>query len=653
MTRFRSLARGRSLAAWAVACALAAELTACSIGHAGDGKRPPASEDGLGAARPASEVAVEPLPPPDLTLSTNPDLGPFHPGGTIRLPITAGQDHWVYVNFSAQLVHPSAGDPIRVNPPQAVDSIFWNSGSGRSQSAGWTQASLHLADPSPGSTVEITVAAGLRAEDGRVLTGDQRFVIQLVAPARVHITLEGAGYGPGGKTVATSDHPADLTATPTVFRPGPAELRVAFSSPVDREEVWKAIRDQLGGAAAGYRIEFGQPAWDENGKSLTVRLQQTVTPLGAGVFDGRPSLRLNLSTVKDVDGVPVDPAGAALEWLVVRPVTVYAVSDPAQLLDGTAEGRAAGEVAALPSLRPAGPRPWLDGHLLTWRLAAEEAECYTQALVDWNLSAGTALDAGAPVDACLSWAGWDPQGHGLLLASLQTLVRLDLGGGEPEPVYRVPDDRILVGMAIAPDGRIALFEATPPAGGGEVGSIDLLVVDVHGKVLAKVPQVSDLVSEESLWRPIQASWSDDGEMLAFTALRVREHESEPAVLPDVSETLSLWRPKASTETGPEELDVPVTTVSWRPGTHQILVGDRLYDVDTKKSRKNLGDVNVLPYTDVLWSPDGRYMAFLDRPQGGMKGVLVDLETGRRKEGDFLPLGWDPATGQFYWCKTRW
>ncbi|MBX5476887.1 MAG: PD40 domain-containing protein [Clostridia bacterium] len=535
MTLSRSLARARSLAALTSACTLAAALTACSIGHAGDGKRPLASEDGLGAARPPSEAAVDTQP---------------------------------------------------------------------------------------------------------------------VAPAHVHITLEGVGYGIGGKTVATSDHPADAPAAPAVFRPGPAELRVAFSSPVDRDEVWKAIRDQLVGAATGYRIELGQPVWDESGKSLAVRLQQTVTPLGAGVFDGRPSLRLDLSTVKDVDGAPVDPAGAALEWLVVRPVTVYAISDPAQLLDGTTEGRAVGELAALPSLRPAGPRPWLDGHLLMWRFAAEEAECDARALVDWNLSAGTALDAGAPVDACLSWAGWDPQGHDLLLTSLQTLVRLDLDGGEPEPVYRVPDDRLLVGMAIAPDGRIALFEATPPAGGAEVGSIDLLVVDLHGKVMAKVPQVSDLVSEEGLWRPIQASWSDDGEMLAFTALRVREHVSEPAALPDVSEALSVWRPKAPTGTGPEELDVPVTTVSWRPGTHQILVGDRLYDVDTKTSRKSLGDVKVLPYTDVFWSPDGRYMAFLDPSQGRMRGVLVDLETGRGKEGDFLPLGWEPATGQFYWCRTR-
>lgn len=468
--------------------------------------------------------------------------------------------------------------------------------------------------------------------------------------ARLEITVRGPGYLPprGGPGEVVTSSRADSQAGPAIFRPGPAELTLTFSQPADRQAVEAALRAQLSPAGLAERVRLRRFSWDEAGKKLTVAMDQAAGQ--HGIFTGLQQPHLNLGELRDARGLPVDPQGAELRWVVARPVPVYR---SAGLPAGT---EAAGQVAALYDLRPAGHGALRGSRLLTWHRAGDEPECGTVQLLLWDLPAGTAVPLGPHKSGCGAWAAWGPGGD-VIVAGVNGITRYAVGRDEvlpepgrltPETLYRVPEGRVVVGMAVAPDGKVAVFEASPPrAPGGAAGAVDLVLVDRQGRVDRRLAGVSDLTASESVWRTIRADWSGDGRALAFTRYRLGGRPGPDGNGPAaVTAALSLWRPGAARA---DELDVPAEAVSWRPGTGQVLVrsagGWRLYDAESRAPVPVPVKLPASGHT-AEWSADGRYAAWL----GGLDGSgVLDLQTGARKQGKgLLPLGWNPADGKLYW-----
>ena len=575
-----------------------------------------------------SDMGGAALEPPAVLV--NYDGKPRPPQGTVQVAVRKNYSHSVQLRWERHLDLALAKQQLSVTPVTVLDHVDWEQGT---STAGkdWAQASLIFREPAPGSTVDVRLAAGVRGEDGSVLSKDVAFQVTFVEVTQVEIRLSGPSYLPGKTIVAASTD----SGFPAIFRPGEAQLDIAFSQPVDRQRTWDLLTAQLAREAPdGQAHTVGEPMWTGDNRHLSVRIQQP-TPLGDATG---PSTQpaLDFGVLLDARGLPVEPDHASLRWFVVRSLRTYRSSGVA------VEAEPAGMIASLPVLRPAGPQSLRHDLLLTTYITGHDDDCYNFAPLVWDLATGNAVPLGQPRLACnLAEAQWWPDGRNILLVRDGEVLQFPLDpakaftdGRPPEPqrLYAPPEGRFLVGAALAPDGRLALLEARP--GADNRGKIDLLLLSPKGTVLQRIKDVSDLIASEGFWWTIEAAWSPDGSTLAFLPYRQGDWRGEAH--------LTLWRDGTFSQPGPTAM-----AVSWRPGTQQILMRDsdgwRLFDASAGKV---VEDDLPLPQSgwDVLWSPDGRFVAL----PGDAEATVLELETRKTRKGAFLPLGWG-ENGELYWA----
>lgn len=590
----------------------------------------PSGPSGTDAAR---------LPPPLVLVNFSEDPQRQEP---VVIAVWPDFAHSVQLRFDRKLDLSSAAERLTVTPSSATRDINWDQGTSTS-GEDWAQGTIYFEDPKPGDLVEVHLASGVRGVDGSVLEDDIWFRVAFVESTRVSITLRGPGYAPGGEAVASST----TTGEPVLFRPGPAQLEVSFTQPVDRDAIWARLKTQLELEEYRYSSEggftLGTPVWSEDGRRLTVEVRQ---PMPESMPNwGGLTPRISLLDVADTRGLAVSPEGATLRWVTARPLHVYRSHGLSQ------NAEPVGEVAFLHSLLTAGENPVHDNVALTLLNTGGEDDQYSYALLAWDLARGKAVRLGSFGITSVIRADWQPDKRGVLVASGKKLLHIVFNpttpftGDEspkPETLYTTQQDRFIVGMAVAPDGRIALFEAGYRSENGPPGKVDLLVADPAGHILSRVKDVSDLVSQEGVLLPVDACWSPDGSTLAFTRRRVDINHSGNAT--ERIPFLTLWQNGRL-----RQLDVRGGGLSWRPGGTQVLTLDedrwRLYDVAAAAFTSN-----PIPHTfgtRPLWSPDGRYLA-LAAWDGS---TVVDMETGKSRTGTFLPMGWG-EDNQVYWASPR-
>ncbi|HEY8449747.1 MAG TPA: hypothetical protein VIL95_04630 [Bacillota bacterium] len=590
---------------------------------------------------------AEPLAPPELTAT--PNVRSFRSGDEAVLPWFEDHAYYVLAHFDQRLDPASLEGRVDVRPASALREIRWDDYT-RDDGQAATVAAVQLHPQPPGTRVEVTLRAGLRSASGRVLQDDQRLSVRWEEPTRVALTLTGTSYFPGPQPQAFPASARQDAPLP-VLKPGPAVLEASFTRPPDRRTVEAALR-----AAAESRFELGQLTWQDDGRGFRVDL--TLKPLAwqpaAVTFAGAAAPWTFLpEPVVDELGMPVAPEGAALAWFVADTARVVAGWDPVA-------APVAGTVARLPGIQAAGAGAVFEQRLLTWHTIHEEAECGAVASTLWDLPSGTGVPLGSTVDGCHPWAAWSPDGKAVYLLGHDELSRFTLpvdgalpdaaSMAAPKTIYRSPAGRFLNGVALAPDGRIALFEAEPDQGANAGrGTIDLLILDSGGRQVARADAVSHLVSSENIWSPIPAAWAPDGSRLAFVSFKASDQRNEAGYPQSIDRRLSLWDAQAgtSTATDVEALD----GLLWRPGTAEVLfrteAGLGLYDTGAG----NLTSLTQQPMTPLAWSPDGRHLLLLHFGPEGLSYGLLDVAAARyRSVSGWRPLGWGPD-GLPYWLEA--
>lgn len=614
--------------------------------------RPTVSTADPGAAEPGS-TAGDQLAPVVLRNYGDP---PLSPQGTIELAVHRNTAHSLQLRWNRHLDLAQAKQLLSVTPAAALDHVDWDQGF--SGGRDWAMASLSFKNPTPGTAIDVRLAAGLRGENGSVLAEDIAFKIRFVEATQVEITLRGPGYVAGGTVVGSS---MDSSDAPAILRPGEAQLDFNFSQPVDRQKTWDLILTQLlrldPANQADQIAEPEQPEWAADNRHLTVKLRQAI-PQGKGANAYR-ELSLNLAELVDARGLPLEPEHAVLRWFVADLLPVY------RSVGIAADAQPAAKIAALPFLRPAGPGSLRGDLLLTLHIAGGDGgDSYAFQPVVWNLSTGTGLPLGKPqLTYTVTKAQWLPDGSVLLIRDGDVLrfpFDLDAASGsgasstastggasssgstagaspEPQRLYAPPEGRFLVGAALAADGRLAVFEAQQAP--GNRGHVDLLVLSPAGKVLQRLGNVSDLVANEGFWRTVEAEWSPDGSTLAFLPYRQGDWAGKAH--------LTLWRDGTVSEPGRT-----AGNLAWRPGTSELLLRDEngwvLFDAAAGKVVPLPGSPSLkdLPWFAV-WSPDGRYVLF---PADG-RATVLDFETGESRQGALLPLGWG-ENDELYWIAAN-
>ena len=287
-----------------------------------------------------------------------------------------------------------------------------------------------------------------------------------------------------------------------------------------------------------------------------------------------------------------------------------------------------------------------------------------QAMRYERVSAGKAKD---------TWPMWAPDGRTLYYVSdrsgPQNIVRHPVGGA-PAPITRFTSGRVLW-PTISADGRTIAFERdfaiwTLDTGSGEAKqvpitlrgapagpSVERLTITsgieemalspdgrkvafvVHGEVFAassreggSATRVSNTAARER-----QVRWSPDSRRVVYISDR------------DGSQGLYLYDFTTSRETRLTEAAAGDVTPVFSPDGRSIVFQRggrelRVVDVDTKRERLLArGNLDRVPFTadgSVAWSPDGRWIAYVDQRTKNFSNVyLVPSAGGESRQVTFL------------------
>ena len=318
-----------------------------------------------------------------------------------------------------------------------------------------------------------------------------------------------------------------------------------------------------------------------------------------------------------------------------------------------------------------------------WRLGRshlDESEIWIlrdpQAMRYERVSAGKSKD---------EWPMWSPDGRTLYYVSdkdgPQNIVRR-AAGGEASPVTRFTNGRVLW-PTISTDGRVIAFERdfgvwTLDTGTGEAKrvaitlrgapagpSVERLTLTngfeemalspdgkkvafiAHGEVFAASARDGGTAARvtSTAGRERQVAWAPDSRRLVYVSDR------------DGSQGLYLYDFASGQETRLTQAPAGDVTPIFSPDGRSVVFERggaelRVVDVDTKRDRLvTRADLDRVPFTSdgaVAWSPDGRWLAFIDRAVKGFSNVYVIPSTGGdRHQVTFLgnvfggTIAWSP------------
>lgn len=592
---------------------------------------------------PAPEDAVDSLPLPVLALRG--DTGTYGPGEGIHLPRLGSGPQEVTIWFAAALAA-DAGQQVRVEPQEALVSLTPVGGNDLDRAASGLR--LFLLPPGGGAPVTITVDAGLSSADGRRLGRPASFEILFTEPTTGRLALSGSTWLPGaGEHRFTEDEAARRLP---LLRAGTAVLEADFTRPVDQDAVVDALRQQL-----PPEIRTGVPTWSDDGTHLQLPLFQNVTRslevrLSLAPGPGRGSARDRL-------GMPLAASESGLAWSVAAPAAVVAAAgdggDPAGRVEP------AGQLPNLPLLDPAGPHALRSGRLLAWHPDAGPGDCPDRSLTLWEPAAGAGIPLADRVQGCLAWAAWLDDDTAVLVSQdgaarhrLPRVLPLSglLQGAQVADLWK-PQAGAVVGAALAPGAPIAVFHAPAVTSLGQTAAdlggntvVDLVIVSAAGQVIQRFNDVSDLVSQEPVWRPLPAAWSPGGRWLAFASYRAGPERDEAGYPGQVQVQLVILDGSTGRMT---HHDLEPMDLIWQPGTEDLWVRARQGWRVLDPAAGSVRPVDVGLWWAHTFSPDGRYLVGLG-PDGP---VILDTVAGSRTgAAGFKPLGWDPADGRAYWLE---
>jgi Tol biopolymer transport system component len=284
-----------------------------------------------------------------------------------------------------------------------------------------------------------------------------------------------------------------------------------------------------------------------------------------------------------------------------------------------------------------------------WILRDQQAMRYER------VSAGKSKDA---------WPMWTPDGRTLYYVSdrdgPQNIVRRPVGS-EPTAVTRFTSGRVLW-PTIATDGRMIAFERdfgiwTLDTGTGEAKAVPItlrgapagpsvdrltltngleemalapdgkkLAFVVHGEVFATSAREGGSATRvtSTAARERQLTWAPDSRRLAYVSDR------------DGSQGLYLYDFATSTETRLTQAPAGDVTPIFSPDGRSIAFQRggrelRVVDIDTKRDRLLArARLNRVPFTNdgaVTWSPDGRWIAYIDQTGKAFSNVYVVPSAG--------------------------
>ena len=272
-----------------------------------------------------------------------------------------------------------------------------------------------------------------------------------------------------------------------------------------------------------------------------------------------------------------------------------------------------------------------------------------------------------------TWPMWMPDGRTLYYVSdrdgPQNIVRRVIGG-EPTPVTRFTNGRVLW-PTISKDGRMIAFERdftiwTLDTGSGEAKpvpitlrgapagpSVERLTITTgleemalspdgrkvafvaHGEVFAASARDGGTATRvsSSPARERQVTWAPDSRRVAYVSDR------------DGTQGLYIYDFAAGQETRLTEAAAGDVTPIFSPDGRSIVFQRggrelRVVDVDTKRDRLLArGKLGRVPFTadgSVAWSPDGRWIAYIDQAGKNFSNVyLVPSAGGESRQVTFL------------------
>gem|GEM_PF-5385446 len=601
--------------------------------------------------------ADQPANLPQPVLAVPGDAYGYGPGA-LYLPRAGDGPQEVTLWFGAPLAA-DAPEQVRVDPREALVALTPAGGNDLDRMPEGLR--LFLLPPGDDIPVTITVDAALSAEDGRRLGQPASFEIRFALPTVARLALGGSTWLPAtGEQRFTEE---DTAVRLPVLRAGTAVLEAEFSRPVDQEAVVAALQRQLPA-----EIRTGVPSWSGDGTHLQLPLYQNVTR----------SLEVRLSlapgpargSARDGLNMPLSASETGLAWTVAAPAAVVAAGG-----DGNPSAGAgpAGQMPQLPLLDPAGPHALRGGRLLAWHRDAGTGDCPARSLTLWEPAAGAGITLAGGVHGCLAWAAWTGDDTAVLVGPDGAVLyrippALPLSGmldGPQVSDFWKPSTGVVVGAALAPGAPAALFHAPAAAapgssnsgGPGTAGlpggtaadlggsaSVDLVLISGTGQVLRRIPNVSDLASQEPSWRPLQAVWSPDGRWLGFVTYRAGQ-ERDPAGYPaPVRGHLAIL--DAATGSLAEH-DLEPLALTWQPraGVLWVRARDGWQVVDPASG--SVRPVGAGLHWPLAFDPGGRYLLGLGPDGPAVFDAATATLTG---VAGFRPLGWDPVDGRAYWLE---
>lgn len=527
--------------------------------------------------------ATPPASATPLAGATPPTLEYFyHYGSFILAEGVVGDVPWTEPVLDLHFSHPVDEGAVRarlaVNPASALASMAVLEPEGR--------VLVYLRSLRAGEQITVTVKAGLAAEGMAPLARDHTWTVRGVKPTTVTFSALAPDMVTYEVDRLDRDNGPDSDSLFVVMPPGSLTLDIRFSRPMDRTAVAARLAQHF-----EYWAENIQVKWPDPTHAVA-----SVTMARTGDMDAS----LHFSGIADDRGLPV----------VQSPAVELEVSDWRPLYRWTPGGgnlplgRVLASLHPIPGQGVAGP----GGLLLRHRPP-------------------TGADFGFH-------APW-------VVALVQ-----EPGAWPPVRLYTVPEPvqgrAAILGMAVNSGGdRIAAFvareNADPPPG----GPVDLIVLDLEGRVRARLPEVSQLIQVDSWW-PIRAFWLPDGRLAS------ERHDGGETAANTPRRLLALADPRAGTV---QVSGVPLQALhDVDPQGRLLLDGGRLYD-------PNSGTVTTLslpPESETWWeseahamlSPDGAWLA-LDYGPPVTAGVL-EVTSGRWvAPGPGRVAGWAPD-GTLYW-----
>lgn len=204
---------------------------------------------------------------------------------------------------------------------------------------------------------------------------------------------------------------------------------------------------------------------------------------------------------------------------------------------------------------------------------------------------------------------WPPGGDRLVLATGDTIYRLDLPTRELSLLAAFGDDRALTGIAVSPDGtRLAAGSLVGEWEGGSITVWDLMTG-------------SELASIQTHYVVGQVAWSPDGTRIAALTGH-KEDESSPSIrVVDAATLAELPHLFGDAQ--------PFGEIAWSPDGRLLVAVEREERVTAWDARTGETVWQITRPSDmcsfgwgVTFSPDGSFLAI-----GGCEVYLVDARTG--------------------------